>query len=120
MALKARATATVERLRARFPCFDHILRTVAHYGSVYGNAQAGAVTYFGFLSIFPILAIAFFVVGKLALLYPEIQGDMIDQIKSLLPGVVGHGQGQIDLSEIENAAGTVGLIGLLALLYTGL
>ncbi len=118
--LKQRVTHAVARLRERYPLFDHAVRMVQHYGSVNGNAQAGAVTYFGFLSIFPILAIAFFFVGKLALLYPEIQGDMIDQIKSLLPGVVGHGNGQIDLSEIEKAAGTVGLIGLLALLYTGL
>ena len=60
-------------------CLDHALRMLQHYGSVNGNAQAGAVTYFGFLSIFPILAIAFFFVGKIAQLYPDIQGDMIDR-----------------------------------------
>ena len=118
--LKQRVTATVDRLRERYSWLDHTLRMLQHYGSVNGNAQAGAVTYFGFLSIFPILAIAFFVIGKLALLYPAIQVDMVDEIKSLLPGVIGNEGDKISLSEIESAASTVGLIGLLALLYTGL
>jgi membrane protein len=120
--LKQRVTDTVGRLRERYPLLDHAVRMVQHYGSVNGNAQAGAVTYFGFLSIFPILAIAFFVVGKVAVLYPAIQVDMVDQLKDLLPGVIDHGSGGggISLSDIENAASKVGIIGLLALLYAGL
>jgi len=118
--LKARATATVERLRARFPWFDHILRTVAHYNSVYGNAQAGAVTYFGFLSVFPILALAFFVVGRIARVYPEARDGLVQQINTALPGLVGEGAGQISLTTIEDYAGTLGLIGLVILLYAGL
>ena len=46
---------------------------VQHYGAVNGNAQAGAVTYFGFLSFFPILALGFFVIGLVAQLYPDIK-----------------------------------------------
>src|SRR3954453_17410481 len=110
--LKARATATVERLRARFPWFDHILRTVAHYNSVYGNAQAGAVTYFGFLSVFPILALAFFVVGRIARIYPDARDGLVQQINTALPGLVGEGAGQISLTTIEDYAGRLGLIGL--------
>ena len=118
--LKARVTATVERLRARFPWFDHILRMVGHYGSVHGNAQAGAVTYFGFLSVFPILALAFFVVGRIARVYPDAQDGLVQQINTLLPGLVGEGAGQISLTTIEHYAGTVGLIGSIVLLYAGL
>jgi membrane protein len=120
--LKQRVADTVGRLRERYPLLDHTVRMVQHYGSVNGNGQAGAVTYFGFLSIFPILAIAFFVVGKLAVLYPAIQVDMVDELKDLLPGVIDHGTGGggIALSDIEDAAGKVGIIGLLALLYAGL
>src|SRR3954471_3025083 len=118
--LKARATATVERLRARFPWFDHILRTVGHYGSVYGNAQAGAVTYFGFLSVFPILALAFFVIGRIAGIYPQARGPLVQGIDDLLPGVIGTATGQISLSTIEGSAAAAGLIGLFGLLYSGL
>jgi membrane protein len=118
--LKQRFTDTVDRLRERYALLDHAIRMVKHYGSVNGNAQAGAVTYFGFLSIFPILAIAFFVVGKVAVLYPDIRVDMVSEIKDLLPGVVGTKPHEIPLKDIEAAAGTVGLLGLLALLYAGM
>src|SRR3954469_20466666 len=117
--LKARATATVAQIRARFPWFHPILPTVGHYGSVYGNAQAGAVTYFGFLSVFPILALAFFVVGQLARVFPDVQATLVEAIDTLLPGVVGNGEGQIPLTTFEDYARTVGLIGLVALLYAG-
>ena len=49
--------------RERRPFVDHAVRMQEHYGGVKAGQQAGAVTYFAFLSVFPILAIAFFVVG---------------------------------------------------------
>jgi membrane protein len=116
--LKERLTATVERLRARYGWFDHTLKMVAHYGYVNGNAQAGAVTYFGFLSVFPILAIAFFVVGIVARVYPDIRPQMVDAISQLLPGVIGPDG--IDVDTIGNFSGWAGLIGLVGVLYAGL
>jgi membrane protein len=118
--LKQRVTATVDRLRERFGWLDHTLKMLSHYGSVNGNAQAGAVTYFGFLSIFPILAIAFFVVGKIADLYPDIRAQMVSELANLLPGIIGATQGGIPMKTIEDAASKVGFIGLLALVYAGL
>ena len=47
-----------------------------HYGAVKAGQQAGAVTYFAFLSFFPILALAFFVVGWIAKVYPDAQDDL--------------------------------------------
>jgi membrane protein len=93
---------------------------VQHYGAVNGNGQAGAVTFFGFLSFFPILALGFFVIGLVAHLYPEIKGQMVDEINSLLPGVIGRKPGQIPLKTIEDYSGTIGVVGLVAVLYSGL
>ena len=118
--LKERVSATVERLRERYPWLDHAVRMVQHYGTVNGNGQAGAVTFFGFLSFFPILAHGFFVVGLLAHLYPDIKAQMVSELNSLLPGVIGQGKGKIPLKTIEDYSGRVGLVGLLALLYSGL
>src|SRR3954453_9709486 len=117
---KERLSARVARLRERYVWLDRTIRMVQHYGTVNGNSQAGAVTYFGFLSIFPILAIAFFVVGQVAKVYPDIRADVTQQIDNLLPGVVGNGPGQVSLATVEHYASTVGLIGLLVLLYSGL
>src|SRR6476620_2545123 len=95
--LKERAAATLTRLREKFPWLDHILRMVQHYGAVNGNAQAGAVTYFGFLSFFPILALGFFVIGLVARIYPAIREQMAAEIDKMLPGVVGTDPTQIQL-----------------------
>ena len=36
------------------------------------------MTYFAFLSFFPILALAFFVVGYIAQVYPDAQNNLVD------------------------------------------
>jgi membrane protein len=118
--LKERVSAAVERLRERYPWLDHGVRMVQHYGTVNGNGQAGAVTFFGFLSFFPIVALGFFVVGLLAHLYPDIKPQMVHELNALLPGVIGPDPGQIQLKTIEDYSGRVGLVGLVALLYSGL
>ena len=118
--LKERAEATLAWLRERFPWLDHLLRMVQHYGVVNGNSQAGAITYFGFLSFFPILALGFFVIGLVAKLYPDIREQMAVEINKLLPGMIGNDPGQIPLDTIVSFSGRVGLIGLAVLLYSGL
>ena len=115
-----RATAKVRRFRDRHHKIDHVIRMVTHYSSVGGNAQAGAVTFFGFLSVFPILALAFFAVGMIAQVYPDLKQDISTMIQNVLPGVVGSDDGEIPLSTFENYAATVGIVGLLVLLYSGL
>jgi membrane protein len=120
VALKDRVTATVARARASVPPLDHLLRMLAHYGAVNGSGQAGAVTYFGFLSFFPILAIAFFVVGLLAGVFPGIRTQMVTAVGEVLPGVIGSGPGQVGLSTVEASASTAGVVGLVGLLYSGL
>lgn len=100
--------------------FDHLVRMVEHYGLVKGNLQAGAVTYFAFLSFFPILALGFFVIGYVTTVYPEADKNLTDAIDNVLPGMVGEGNGQISLKDIQDSASTVGVIGLLGVLYAGL
>ena len=107
-------------VRERRPFLDHLLRMQEHYSEVKGGQQAGAVTYFGFLSFFPIMALAFFTVGYVARVYPDAQDALLDAINTVLPGIVGDGDNEISLADIEDAAGAVGLIGLVGVLYSGL
>jgi membrane protein len=118
--LKQRVTSRVHELRTEHPHLDHAVRTQEHYGQVKASQWAGAVTYFGFLSVFPILALAFFFVGYLSRAFPDAQDTLVEAIDSMLPGIVGNGDEQLSLSEIEDAANTVGVIGLVGVLYTGL
>ena len=116
--LSARLTA----LRRRRPFLDHLVRTVQHYGTVMGSQQAGAATYFGFLSVFPILALAVFVVGLLSSIYPDQHAQQLlaDVIDSVMPGLVGNGEGQIPLDSVQRFSGLAAVIGVLGVLYAGL
>jgi membrane protein len=118
--LVGRAKTRVARLRERWPLLDHVVRAVQHYSDVKGSVLAGAVTYFGFLSLFPILALAFAAVGWVANIYPDAEEDLVTAIETVLPGLIGDEEGMISIDAFKSAAGTVGLIGLIGLLYAGL
>jgi membrane protein len=120
MKLIDRVKAKVTEARDRWPLVDHVVRTQEHYSAVQGSQQAGGVTYFGFLSVFPILALAFFVVGWIAKVFPDAQDTLVKAIDEVLPGLVGDGPHEVHLADVQNAAGAVGLIGLVGVLYAGL
>jgi membrane protein len=115
-----RIGARVSDLRQRRPFVDHVVRMQAHYGQVKAGQQAGGVTYFAFLSVFPILALSFFVIGYVSQVYPDAQRNLVDAIKQVLPGLLGQRKDQISITDVQQAAGAVGLLGLAGLLYTGL
>jgi membrane protein len=110
----------ISAIRERRPFIDHLVRMQEHYSSVKAGQQAGAVTYFAFLSFFPILALAFFVVGWIAKVYPHAKKDLTGALNGVMPGLVGNDQGQIQIKDIESAAATLGIISVLVLLYSGL
>ena len=102
------------------PALDHVLLMNDHYGKTKGGQQAGAVTYFAFLSFFPVLALAFFAVGIIADVYPDARTDVTSAIDSILPGIVGSGESQISIDDVQDFSGLAGVVGLLGVLYAGL
>lgn len=110
----------VDEARERFSLLDHLIRTLQHYGEVFGNQLAGAITYFGFLSFFPIIAIAFAAVGYIIDYVPGADEAVVRAIESMLPGMVGTDPGQINVEAIASRRAGVGLVGLVGLLYAGL
>jgi len=114
--LKRRLAAARRRSRL----LDHLIATFEHYSKVEGNILAGAVTYFGFLSFFPILAIAFAIVGLITGAYPDAEDAIRDALAEVFPSIIGTGEGQINPASFQNAAATAGVIGVITLLYTGL
>lgn len=115
-----RVKQMIARWRGRSPFVDHVVRMQEHFSEVKGGQQAGGVTYFGFLSVFPVLALAFFAVGYVAQAFPDAQDALLDAIDEVLPGLVGDKANEIPLEDIQSAAGAVGLIGLAGVLYAGL
>lgn len=117
---KERISARIAAVRRRRPFVDHLVRMQQHYSGVGGSQQAGAVTYFAFLSFFPIMALAFFVIGYVSQVFPSAQENLVEAIKQLLPGLLGKRDDQISITDVQDAAGTVGLIGLAGVAYAGL
>lgn len=115
-----RIRARVDDVRRRRPLVDHLVRMQEHYGEVKAGRQAGAVTYFAFLSFFPILALAFFAVGWISRVYSDARHDLTQVLNSVMPGLIGSEEGQLGLDRIEQAASTLGIIGVVVLLYSGL
>jgi membrane protein len=114
--------AAKERLRvvrARLPVVDHAVRTWQHAGDVLWGQQAAAITYFGFLSVFPLLAIAFSIVAYLTRVYPAIREQVETAVIEAFPGLIGDGPNQVDLDTIAAAGTGAGIIGSLTLLWTG-
>ena len=117
-AIQAKITAA----RQKWPWVDRVMRLNEHYGAVDGNLLAGGITYFGFLSFFPILALAFAVVGYISQVYPGANENLTTAIGQVLPGIVSDGPapGKISLEEIQGSAAAAGLLGLAGVLYAGL
>lgn len=106
--------------REERPALDRVLLMNEHYGRVKGGQQAGAVTYFAFLSFFPVLALAVFAVGIISSVYPDAEENVTAAIDSVLPGIIGNGEGQISLDQVQDFSGLAGVIGVLGVLYAGL
>ncbi len=112
----------IKRLRQRYPVFDHLMSMNEHYTDVQGSVLAGAVTYFGFLSFFPILALGFAVVGYISVYYPGARDSLVTAIQQIFPGIVSTSgePGTISLADIEGAKAAAGIIGFVGVLYSGL
>ena len=119
MSLVTSAKQRLARVRERRPFVDHLVRMVEHYGEVKGNALAAAVTYFAFLSFFPILALAFAIFGQVAKIYSKAETTLVEAANSVLPGLVG-GKSGVSLETLQGAAPGIFSVGIVLTLYSGL
>ncbi|GAA1609435.1 YihY/virulence factor BrkB family protein [Kribbella karoonensis] len=89
-------------------------RAWQRYGNRRGNRLAGATSFFGFLSLFPLIVLAAAITG------PLLGGEAIKALKTALrqnlPGIGNR----IDIDGLIAHAGTIGLISGVSLLLTGL
>ena len=109
--------ALLGTVRDKVPPLDHLVRAFGRYQADAGDRQAAAVTFFGFLSFFPVLALATSILSYA--LGDEAVTTVVDQVNSYAPGLAE----QLGLREIltdNTKAGAAGLVGLLGLLYSGL
>lgn len=106
------------------PVLGTALRVQDRYVDDAGDQLAAAIGFFGFLSLFPLLLLAFSVLGFLFRGDPGLQGVVIDGVVTAVPGfgqmLDGEGGVATLLDAVERNAGTLGIVGLVTVLFTGL
>ena len=115
-----RIRARIRAWRACYPWLDHAVRAYDRNTEVMGTQLAAAITYFGFLSFFPLLALGFSLVGYISDIYPSAQDDVTRAVQNAFPSLVGDGDGQINVQDIIDARANAGIIALLGLAYAGM
>ena len=100
--------------RARRPFLDHLVRTYQRYQADTGDRLAAAVTFYWFLSLFPILLLAISVTGYL--LGDSARADIVSGFSGFLPQGVAQTVGDV----VTNSKGKAGILGLAGTLLSGL
>jgi membrane protein len=109
----------VDRLRARYGWFDHVMRAQERYNDSKGDFYAAGITYFTVFAIFPLLMVGFAIAGFILASQPDLLGDIEERIRSSVSGDVGQQLINLMDSAIESRT-SVGIIGLAAAAWAGL
>ncbi len=64
----------LDRLRARYHWFDHVMRAQDRYQKSKGDFYAAGITYYTIFALFPLLMVAFSVMGFVLASRPDKHG----------------------------------------------
>jgi membrane protein len=109
----------LDRLRARYHWFDHVMRAQDRYQKSKGDFYAAGITYYTIFALFPLLMVAFSVLGFVLASRPEVMAEMEKRIKSVVSGDLGRQLVNLIDSAIDSRT-SVGLIGLATAAWVGL
>ena len=107
----------LDRLGDRWPWLGRALRVQYRYSELNGNHLAGAVTLAGFLSLFPLLLVAFAVLGFVSVGRAELADDVITRL-----GLTGEAARFVTdlIRQTERSRQLASVVGVAGLLWTGL
>lgn len=103
--------ARILALRHRSRTFDHLCRALLRFWEAQGGRLAAAIAYYGFFAIFALLLIGYSVFGILLTNNPDLFAIVRDFLRENLPF--------LDLRQIVESGKTVGVVGLIGLVFTG-
>jgi membrane protein len=109
----------LDRLRARFGWFDHVMRANDRYEESKGNFFAAGLTYYTIFALFPLLMVGFSAGGFLLSRRPELLTGIDHKVMAAVPGALGQQVVDVMDSAIASRA-SVGVIGLAVAAWVGL
>ncbi|MCW2525604.1 MAG: yhjD 1, partial [Pseudonocardiales bacterium] len=117
--LKDRGVAIWTSQRSRRDWLDHSVRAWTQLGQTNGSLLAGALTFFSFLALFPLILLAVAIAGFVFASNPSLEQDLFNKIAEQAPGKFGDTIKEAITTAIDAKTG-VGLVALAGVLLTGL
>jgi membrane protein len=106
-----RIIAWADRLQRRHGMLGFPYAVVKKYGDDEGGREAALITYYGFLSIFPLLLLGVAVLSRVLTDHPALRQRLITAIvPEALQSTVDHAVTTLPTSAIPFAAGLIGLL----------
>jgi membrane protein len=110
--LAGRVSAAFRARRDRHGWLDHLVRAAVRYDTVAGHRLAAGVTYYGFLAVFPLLLLAYALLGWVAGHNEDVTTRLSEFLAANLP--------TLEVERIAEARYTAGILGLVGVVYAGL
>ena len=109
--LANRIIAWADRLQRKHGVLGFPYAVVKKYGDDDGGRQAALITYYGFLSIFPLLLLGVAVLSRVLADHPDLRQRLINAIvPQMLRSTVEHSLATLPSSTIPFVAGLIGLL----------
>ena len=106
-----RIFAWADRLQRKHGVLGFPYAVVKKYGDDAGGRQAALITYYGFLSIFPLLLLGVAVLSRVLADHPDLRQQLINEIvPQALQSTVEHSLATLPASTIPFVAGLIGLL----------
>lgn len=106
----------LRRARGRWRTVDHLGRAYIRYRDQRGDRLAAALSFYGFLSFFPLVALAFAVTGYAVAISPHARDAVAKSIDQILPEL-SH---RLPVDQIAQAKAGASIFALIGLGWSGL
>jgi membrane protein len=110
--VEAGINGRLDAARRRSRVFDHLYRALDRYGAVLGGRLAAAIAYYGFFAVFALGLVAYWAFGFVLNRSEALRRAVDDFLNQNLPF--------LQLQQIQESSGTIGIVGLLTLVITGI
>jgi membrane protein len=117
--IKAGASSRWAAVKARWTWLRHVVAAWQRLQDNNGNQYAAAITYFSFLALFPLLLLAVSIVGFVVHSDPSAEQSFLSHFTDQVPGALGETL-KTSMRAAINSRASVGIVGLLGVLFTGL
>jgi uncharacterized BrkB/YihY/UPF0761 family membrane protein len=110
-ALVNRVIAWADGVQQRHGVFGFPYAVIKKYGDDDGGREAALITYYGFLSIFPLLLLGVAVLSRVLAANPELRQKLISAtVPEALQSTVEHSAATLPTSTVPFIAGLIGLL----------